>query len=78
MGNISGGQREFSPHLSRAAAAAGIDALFLEVHDDPPNALSDANTVLNIKHLETVLIHVKSIHETRVMLSEKWGDDNVC
>ena len=78
MGNISGGQREFIPHLSRAAAAAGIDALFLEVHDDPPNALSDANTVLNIKYLETVLIHVKSIHETRVMLSEKWGDDNVC
>ena len=33
MGNISGGQREFIPHLVRSASACGINALFMEVHD---------------------------------------------
>ena len=36
MGNISGGQREYIPNLTRAAAA-WTDAMFMEVHDDPPN-----------------------------------------
>jgi len=77
MGNISGGQREYIPNLTRAAAACGIDALFMEVHDDPQNALSDANTVLDIKYFEVVLAQAKSIHDTRRELREKWGDDNV-
>lgn len=77
MGNISGGQREYIPHLTRAAAACGIDALFMEVHDDPPNALSDANTVLDIKYLEVVLAQAKAMHELRRELNEKWGEDNV-
>ena len=41
LGNASGGQREFIPVLSRAAAAAGIDAIFMEVHPHPEKALSD-------------------------------------
>ena len=49
----------------QAAAACGIDAMFLEVHDDPANALSDANTVLDIQYLEVVLAQTKAIHETR-------------
>jgi 2-dehydro-3-deoxyphosphooctonate aldolase (KDO 8-P synthase) len=77
MGNSSGGQREFIPHLTRAAAACGIDALFMEVHDDPDNALSDANTVLDIKYLENVLNQAKTIHDTRLELLEKYGEDNV-
>ena len=77
MGNISGGQREFIPHLTRAAAACGIDAMFLEVHDDPPNAFSDANTVLDIKYFEVVLAQAKAIHDAKRELWEKWGDDNV-
>jgi len=77
MGNISGGQREFIPYLVRAAAACGIDALFMEVHDDPPNALSDANTVLDIKYLENVLSQAKIVHETRLELLDKYGEDNV-
>lgn len=77
MGNISGGQREFIPHLTRAAAACGIDALFMEVHDDPPNALSDANTVLDIKYFEVVLAQAKAIHDARRELKAKWGEDNV-
>ena len=77
MGNISGGQREFIPHLTRAATACGIDALFMEVHDDPPNALSDANTVLDIKYFEVVLAQAKALHEIRLELKAKWGEDNV-
>ena len=77
MGNISGGQREFIPYLVRAAAACGIQALFMETHDDPPNALSDANTVLDIKYLENVLAQAKRIHQTRLDLLAEFGEDNV-
>lgn len=77
MGNISGGQREFIPHLVRAAVACGINALFMEVHDDPDNALSDANTVLDIQYLENILGQAKMVHELRLELLEKYGEDNV-
>lgn len=77
MGNISGGQREFIPHLVRAAAACGINALFMEVHDDPDNAMSDANTVLDIQYLENILGQAKAVHELRLELLEKYGEDNV-
>jgi len=77
MGNISGGQREYIPHLVRAAAGCGINALFMEVHDDPPNALSDANTVLDLKYLENILAQAKAIHSTRLELLGKYGEDNV-
>lgn len=77
MGDISGGQREYIPHLTRAAAACGINALFMEVHDDPPNAHSDANTVLDFKYLERILSQTKSIHNHRLSLLEEWGEDNV-
>lgn len=77
MGNISGGQREFIPYLVRAAAACGINALFMEVHDDPENAMSDANTVLDIQYLENILGQAKAVHETRLELLEKYGEDNV-
>ena len=77
MGEISGGQREFIPPLTRAAAAAGIDAIFAEIHNDPSNALSDPNTVLNIKHLRHVLGQARDIHNFRLELLEKYGVDNV-
>lgn len=77
MGDISGGQREFIPYLVRAAAACGINALFMEVHDDPPNALSDANTVLDIVYLERVLAHAKAAHAMRLELYATWGEDDV-
>ncbi len=68
MGSVSGGQREFIPYLVRAAVACGINALFMEVHNDPPNALSDPNTVLDIKYLEKILTQAKLIHELRISL----------
>ena len=77
MGNISGGQREFIPHLVRAASACGINALFMEVHNDPKNALSDANTVLNIIYLEKILFQAKKVHQTRLEIFNKYGEDNI-
>ena len=77
MGNISGGQREFIPHLVRAAVACGVNALFMETHDNPERALSDANTVLDIKYLANILGQAKRIHEVRLELLDKYGEDNV-
>lgn len=54
-GQVTGGRREFIPLLARAAVAAGVDALFMEVHDDPPRAKSDAATVWPLAELETML-----------------------
>jgi 2-dehydro-3-deoxyphosphooctonate aldolase (KDO 8-P synthase) len=77
MGNISGGERQFIPSLVRAAAAIGIDALFMEIHNDPKNAKSDPNTVINVKYIKSVLIQAKEIHEKRLELLSKVGFDNV-
>jgi 2-dehydro-3-deoxyphosphooctonate aldolase (KDO 8-P synthase) len=77
MGDISGGQREFIPYLVRAAVACGINALFMETHDDPDNALSDANTVLDIKYLENVLRQAKIMHQARLDILAEFGQDKV-
>ena len=55
QGTTSGGQKEFIPHLLRAAVAVGVDALFLEVHPTPESALSDAATMLPLTHLRGLL-----------------------
>ncbi|HWR40572.1 MAG TPA: 3-deoxy-8-phosphooctulonate synthase [Patescibacteria group bacterium] len=60
-GTTSGGQREFVPTLARAAAAVGVDALFMEVHDDPAAAKSDGPNMLYIDQLEAVLKDVQAI-----------------
>ena len=54
-GTLSGGQRQFVGTLSRAAIAAGADALFMEVHDDPDNAKSDPATVYPLDQLAGLL-----------------------
>ena len=77
MGNVSGGERQFIPSLVRAAAAVGIDALFMEIHNDPKNAKSDPNTVIDIKFIKDVLIQAKSIHEQRFELISRLGVDKV-
>jgi len=61
LGGSSGGQRELIPPLVRAAAAVGIDALFMEIHDDPDNAKCDGPCVLNIRSLRDQLIQIKRI-----------------
>jgi 2-dehydro-3-deoxyphosphooctonate aldolase (KDO 8-P synthase) len=59
---VSGGQPEFIPLLTRAAVAAGIDGLFLEVHDDPANAKSDGANALDLKILKPLLEKLLAIH----------------
>ncbi len=59
---VSGGQPEFIPLLARAAVAAGIDGLFLEVHDDPANARSDGANALDLKLLKPLLEKLLAIH----------------
>lgn len=61
QGHATGGTREFVPHLAKAAMAVGIDALFLEVHPDPKNAMSDAATVLDLADLPALLATLKRI-----------------
>jgi 2-dehydro-3-deoxyphosphooctonate aldolase (KDO 8-P synthase) len=52
---VSGGQPEFIPLLARAAVAAGVDGIFLEVHDDPPKAKSDGANALDLKLVRPLL-----------------------
>ena len=60
---VSGGQPQFIPVLSRAAVAAGIDGIFMEVHDDPKHAKSDGANALDLKHLRGVLTQLLRVHE---------------
>jgi 2-dehydro-3-deoxyphosphooctonate aldolase (KDO 8-P synthase) len=62
-GKCSGGQREFIPHLARAAVGVGIDGLFLEVHPDPEKALCDGPNMLSLDSLAGLLKEVKEIDE---------------
>ena len=61
-GGVSGGQPEFIPLLARAAVAAGVDGLFLEVHDDPAHAKSDGANALDLKLLKPLLEQLLAIH----------------
>lgn len=61
LGKASGGERRYIPALARAAAAVGIDALFMEVHEDPDRALSDGPNSLALEDLEGLLRQVKEI-----------------
>ena len=64
QGNKSGGQRQFVSYLARAAAAVGIDALFLEIHENPDLALSDGPNMVRLADLESILKLVLRIRET--------------
>lgn len=61
LGKASGGQRQHIAALARAAAAVGIDALFIEVHEDPDHALSDGPNSLPLSEVEGLLQMVKEI-----------------
>ncbi len=58
----SGGQPEFIPLLSRAAVAAGVDGVFMEVHDNPAQAKSDGANALDLKFLPEVLDQLIAVH----------------
>ena len=59
---VSGGQPEFIPVLTRAAVAAGVDGIFLEVHDNPAQAKSDGANALDLKQLKPLLETLLAIH----------------
>jgi len=59
---VSGGQPEFIPVLARAAVAAGVDGVFLEVHDNPKQAKSDRANALESTKLRAVLKELLAVH----------------
>ncbi len=67
QGAQSGGEPQFIPLLSRAAVAAGIDGLFMEVHDNPATAKSDGANALPLANLKTTLEQLLAIR--RVVVS---------
>jgi 2-dehydro-3-deoxyphosphooctonate aldolase (KDO 8-P synthase) len=69
-GTRSGGERQYVAGLARAAAAFGVDALFMEVHEDPDRAPSDGATMLPIAELARLLEDVQAI---RAALSSTGG-----
>jgi 2-dehydro-3-deoxyphosphooctonate aldolase (KDO 8-P synthase) len=58
---VSGGQPEFIPVLARAAVAAGVDGVFMEVHDNPKQAKSDGANALQSTKLRTLLKELLAI-----------------
>jgi 2-dehydro-3-deoxyphosphooctonate aldolase (KDO 8-P synthase) len=59
---VSGGQPQFIPVLARAAVAAGVDGVFLEVHDNPAQAKSDGANALHLDKLKDVLAELLAVH----------------
>ena len=62
-GEETGGERAFAEPLARAAVAAGADGVFLEVHPDPPHALSDAATQLPPEQAEALLASLVAVRK---------------
>jgi 2-dehydro-3-deoxyphosphooctonate aldolase (KDO 8-P synthase) len=58
---VSGGQPEFIPVLARAAVAAGVDGVFMEVHDNPKEAKSDGANALDSRNLRGVLKELQAV-----------------
>jgi 2-dehydro-3-deoxyphosphooctonate aldolase (KDO 8-P synthase) len=76
-GDSTGGQSEYVGHLARAAVACGVDGLFMEVHDNPPMALSDAATQFALDKLEPLLETLLKIHGLAKKNSTGSGSDLV-
>jgi 2-dehydro-3-deoxyphosphooctonate aldolase (KDO 8-P synthase) len=62
LGKATGGQAEYIEHFARAGVACGVDAVFMEVHDNPANAPSDGPNQLPLTKLEKLLYKLKAIH----------------
>ncbi len=60
-GSCSGGQREFVPMMARAAAAAGVDGIYIEVHDNPERALCDGPNSLAMQEVRPLLEQLTAI-----------------
>ena len=67
---VTGGNREMVPHLMRAALAVGVDGLFLEVHPDPDNAISDAANQVRLSDIEDILKQAIAIDQLNKKLTQ--------
>lgn len=63
LGKATGGQAEYIEDFARAGVACGVDAVFMEVHDNPAKAPSDGPNQLPLSRLEKLLVKLKQIHE---------------
>jgi len=63
-GNSSDGQRDYAPMLARAAVAAGVDGVFMEVHPNPEQALCDGPNSLKLDDIDELLSRLKTIHDS--------------
>jgi 2-dehydro-3-deoxyphosphooctonate aldolase (KDO 8-P synthase) len=70
------GQRYLIPTIARSAVATGIDGLFMEVHDDPHKALSDATTQWPLDKLEPLLVELLEIHRVTQGRNTNYIDEN--
>jgi 2-dehydro-3-deoxyphosphooctonate aldolase (KDO 8-P synthase) len=68
---VSGGQPEYIPLLARAAVAAGVDGVFMEVHDNPAEAKSDGANALALSDLEPVLKELLAIKSALIPREKK-------
>lgn len=62
LGKATGGQAEYIEHFARAGVACGVDAVFMEVHDNPSKAPSDGPNQLPLSRLEKLLVKLNQIH----------------
>ena len=62
LGGATGGDGELAPVLARAAIATGLDGLFMEVHSDPANAMSDGPNQIPLEFIEDLLVKLLAIH----------------
>ena len=67
---VTGGNRKMVPHLMRAALAVGVDGLFLEVHPDPDNAISDAANQVRLSDIEDILKQAIAIDQLNKQLTK--------
>jgi 2-dehydro-3-deoxyphosphooctonate aldolase (KDO 8-P synthase) len=71
LGSATGGAKGFHLELARGAVAAGVDAVFAEVHDDPPKALSDAPTQLSPDEFRTLVVQTLAVRAALDAVAKK-------
>jgi 2-dehydro-3-deoxyphosphooctonate aldolase (KDO 8-P synthase) len=62
LGTSTGGDSQFIEYMARAGVACGVDGVFMEVHDNPAQALSDGPNSLPLEQLARLLEQLKAIH----------------
>ncbi|HEY9787622.1 MAG TPA: 3-deoxy-8-phosphooctulonate synthase [Candidatus Obscuribacterales bacterium] len=62
-GTVSGGQRQYVPHLAKAAVIAGCDGVFMEVHPNPDEAKSDGPNQVPLSHVRELIVQLLKVHD---------------